>query len=530
MAVALGDRARRGVAGQRHTPLPLCRIAVATRPVIRSQPAGVSAAKPPSIDRALPPSPAKRTYETDQRLPVLVLFRHDLRVADNRALSAAAATGKPVLPVFLLDEQAGRAPGAARRWWLHHSLVALGESLAALGTPLVLRRGPTSRIVTELVEATGADLVMWNRRYEPSAVETDRALKSWLTTIGIAAESFDGQLLHEPWTVKTAAGEPYKVFSAFWRAANAGPEPRAAVDAPKSLCCMPDAPPSERLDDWRLLPQRPDWAGGLRAAWEPGEEGAQKRLAEFIGGLAGYAAGRDLPARDATSRLSPHLAHGEITPFQIVQTLREMDAPAVDKSKFLAELGWREFSWHLLFHFPDLASQNFQPAFDAMGWRDAPGALVAWQQGRTGYPLVDAGMRQLWTTGWMHNRVRMVAASFLTKHLLIDWRAGERWFWDTLVDADAANNPASWQWVAGSGADAAPYFRIFNPLLQGERFDPDARYVREHVAELAAIPPAEILRAGGDVKLAAGYPVALIDHPFARQRALAAYHSMRGNP
>jgi deoxyribodipyrimidine photo-lyase len=462
---------------------------------------------------------------------VLVLFRHDLRVADNRALSAAAATGKPVVPVFLLDGHAGRAPGAARRWWLHHSLTALGRRLSALGAPLILRRGPTVEVVAALVEATGADLVLWNRRYEPPAVDTDRALKSWLATCGIEAESFDGQLLHEPWTLRTAAGEPFKVFSAFWRAANAGPEPRAAVDPPRSLRGLRDAPQGEKLDDWGLLPAKPDWAGGLRTTWEPGEDGAQARLARFAELLAGYAAGRDLPARDATSRLSPHLAHGEITPFQIVQALREMDAPAVDKSKLLAELGWREFSWHLLFHFPELASRNFQPAFDAMGWRDDPEALAAWQQGRTGYPLVDAGMRQLWTTGWMHNRVRMVAASFLTKHLLIDWREGERWFWDTLVDADAASNPASWQWVAGSGADAAPYFRVFNPLLQAEKFDPYADFVHRHVPELAGLSASEIHRGGGKgVKLAAAYPVALIDHPFARQRALDAYQSMRGNP
>jgi deoxyribodipyrimidine photo-lyase len=480
----------------------------------------------------LPTRHDKPVLETDPSRPALVLFRHDLRVADNRALHAAAQSGKPVVPLFLFDEQAGRAPGAARRWWLYHSLTAIGDSLRKLGAPLVLKRGPTAAVVAELVEATGADMVVWNRRYEQGAIEVDSAMKTWLATCGIAAESFDGQLLHEPWTVKTGSGQPFRVFSAFWRAANAGPEARVPLPAPKSLRGFAKAPNGDQLADWKLLPTKPDWAGGMREAWKPGEVGALERLASFLAdAIDGYGAKRDVPAAGATTRLSPHLAHGEITPFQIVQALRNTEAPAADKAKLLSELGWREFSWHLLFHFPDLATRSFLPAFDGMEWRDDRKALKAWQKGKTGYPLVDAGMRQLWSTGWMHNRVRMVVASFLAKHLLIDWREGERWFWDTLVDADAANNPASWQWVAGSGADAAPYFRVFNPGLQGAKFDPDGDYVRQHVPELADLA-GEVIHAGtGDprVKLAQDYPVALIDHAFARQRALDAYQSMRGN-
>jgi deoxyribodipyrimidine photo-lyase len=459
-----------------------------------------------------------------------VLFRHDLRVADNRALAAAASTGRPVLPVYILDEAAGRPPGAARRWWLHHSLAALSRRLEALGAPLVARRGATAAIVADLVERTGADLVVWNRRYEPQAIEVDKALKAQLAAGGIGAESFDGQLLHEPWTVRTGEGKPFRVFSAFWRSASAGPEPRDPVDAPARLRALEDAPVGDDIGDWQLLPRDPDWAGGLRETWNPGEDGAQARLAEFLERrIAGYAGGRDVPAAEATSRLSPYLAHGEITPFQIMHAVRAAGPMGTDQSKFLSEVGWREFSWHLLFHNPDLATRNFNPAFDAMPWRDDAKGLKAWQRGRTGYPLVDAGMRELWHTGWMHNRVRMVTASFLTKHLLIDWREGERWFWDTLVDADAANNAASWQWVAGSGADAAPYFRVFNPALQGAKFDPAGDYVHAHVAELARVP-AETIHAmpgAGAAKLARDYPVALVDHPAARDRALEAYKVLK---
>ena len=472
----------------------------------------------------------------------LVLFRHDLRIADNRALAAAAASGRPVVPVFILDEVSPgtRPSGSARRWWLHHSLASLARDLAHLGSPLVLRRGRMDDVADALVAETGADVVYWNRRYDPAGRAVDTRLKVALRGRGIAARSFEGQLAHEPSLLKTKAGGPFRVFTPFWRAFSAEAEPRDPVDAPAAL--LPPALPvaSEALADWALLPTAPDWSKGFTARWTPGEAGARAALAGFIeGGLAGYAANRDVPEGDTTSRLSPHLAHGEITPYQIFSALkhgRTAGSPA-DREKFRQEVGWREFSWHLLFHNPDLGSENFNKAFDAFPWTaDAP-ALAAWRRGRTGYPIVDAGMRELWRTGWMHNRVRMVAASFLVKHLLVDWRQGEAWFWDTLVDADLASNAASWQWVAGSGADAAPYFRIFNPVLQGEKFDPDGAYVRRWVPELATLPARYIHRPWeaprdilfhASVKLGETYPVPVVEHQHARRRALAAYETARG--
>ena len=476
---------------------------------------------------------------TDPSAPVIVLFRHDLRVADNRALVAAASLERPVVAAFVFDEVSDgvRPIGGARRWWLHHSIERLAESLKALGVPLVLRTGRMAKAVAALAEDVGADTVFWNRRYDAPSIEADSEMKTTLREQGIAAESFDGPLLHEPWRLTPAAGGFYRVYTPFWRALSAEPEPRDPLPAPPSLRPFLGDVVSERLEDWRLLPTAPDWAGGLREAWTPGESGAHERLDEFLdGGIGGYAERRDLPGDLTTSRLSPHLAHGEITPFQIWHALgRRTDA---DAEKFRKELAWREFSWHLLFHTPDLANTNFNRTFDEFPWRADASGLGAWQRGRTGYPIVDAGMRELWQTGWMHNRVRMVCASFLIKHLMIDWREGERWFWDTLVDADPANNPASWQWVAGSGADAAPYFRIFNPVLQGEKFDADGTYVDRFVPELARMPRKFIhrpweaekkqLRAAG-VKLGDDFPVPLVDHQRARDRALAAFKSLRGD-
>ncbi len=473
----------------------------------------------------------------DPDKPVIVLFRHDLRLADNRALTAAAQSGKPVVAVFVLDEVSPgiRPLGGARRWWLHHSLTALADDLKRLGLRLTLRRGETPQIVDDIIERTGADMVLWNRRYDPPAIEVDKELMSSLRDRGIACESFEGQLLHEPWRLKTGSGGFYKVYTPFWRALSTAGEFRAPLSPPDEIKAFGGDLPSDDLDQWDLTPTKPDWAGGLRDSCTPGEAGAQQRLADFIDdALEHYAEGRDRPDREYTSRLSPHLANGEITPFQIWHALSGLpDATNDDVLKFRKELVWREFCWHLLFHNPDLARTNFNRDFDAFPWREDGQALSGWQEGRTGYAIVDAGMRQLWQTGWMHNRVRMVAASFLTKHLLIDWREGEEWFWDTLVDADPANNPASWQWVAGSGADAAPYFRIFNPVLQGEKFDPDGRYVREFVPELAGADERSVHKPNGDksaagVKLHPAYSVALIDHKQARDRALAAYQTMRG--
>ena len=481
----------------------------------------------------MPPSAAR---------PALVWFRDDLRCDDNPALRAAAAAG-PVVALYVLDGETAPA-GAAARWWLAGSLEALGAELARRGVPLLLAEGPARTCVPEIVRRLDAGAVFWNRRYSAAAIAIDTDLKGELKAEGRAVESFAASLLFEPWTITTKTGGPFRVFTPFWRAARAAGPPRAPLSVPDSLTGVPDLVASPPGDVFRLRPTRPDWAGGLRASWTPGEAGARQRLAEFLlHGLPRYAGGRDRPAAEAVSRLSPHLRFGEISPARIWQAVTDRAAadPALagDADKFLSEIGWREFCWHLLHHNPDLATQNFQPRFDAFAWAEPGPALTAWQTGQTGYPIVDAGMRELWRTGWMHNRVRMITASFLVKDLRIDWRQGERWFADTLVDADPAANPASWQWVAGSGADAAPYFRIFNPVLQGEKFDPDGRYVRAFVPELARLPdrwlhrpfeaPAAVLSAAG-VRPGETYPRPLVDHGRARDAALAAFAALAGNP
>jgi deoxyribodipyrimidine photo-lyase len=473
--------------------------------------------------------------------PTILWFRDDLRVADNRALTAAAEAGGPVCAVYVLDEGSGgvRPLGGASRWWLHHSLAALGAELKGLGTPLHIFRGPASRVVPALAKALDAARVFWSRRYGGPERQIDAEIKSSLTAGGIEAKSFNDRLLAEPWEVKTKSGESFRVFTPFWRALQALSDPSPVVGKPNGLkpARLPRdlEPAAVPLRVLGLLPTNPDWAGGLRETWTPGEPGARKRLAEFLrSDLAGYADRRDRPDLDATSHLSPHLRFGEVSARQVWHAARRAgdEGRAEHREKFLSELGWREFSYHLLFHHADLATHNFQPRFDAFPWaKDAKGTR-AWQRGRTGMPIIDAGMRQLWQTGWMHNRVRMIAASFLVKHLRVDWRVGEAWFWDTLVDADPANNAASWQWVAGSGADAAPYFRIFNPVLQGEKFDPDGDYVRRFVPELARLPashihkpweaPAQVLEAAG-IALGKEYPRPIVDLAEGRARALAAF-------
>jgi deoxyribodipyrimidine photo-lyase len=478
--------------------------------------------------------------------PLLVWFRQDLRIGDNPAVSAALdrarADGHPVVGFYCLDEtnQSSRAFGGASRWWLHQSLTRLTDALAAYNIPLILRQGSAEVLIPELVRETGARHLYWNRQYEAPAIARDTALKTALTAEGVTVESRNGLLLVEPWEVKTGQGTPFQVFSAFWRAAR----PIAAVQAP-----LPVPPPlrllappplaTDTLDSWGLLPTAPDWAGGLRDHWTPGPAGAFDRLDRFLqNALAAYADARDRPDVNGTSALSPHLRFGEISPRQIWAALDQAcagDMGARGPESFSRELGWREFSYHLLFHQPQIASKPLRSQFEAFPWQPDAIALRAWQRGQTGYPIIDAGMRQLWHTGWMHNRVRMLVGSFLVKHLLQPWQAGEEWFWDTLVDADPASNPASWQWVAGCGADAAPYFRIFNPLLQGEKFDPDGTYVRRWVPELALLPdafihkpweaPALVLRAAG-IRLGETYPAPLVDLSYGRDRALAALKSL----
>ncbi|GIX08434.1 deoxyribodipyrimidine photo-lyase [Elioraea sp.] len=471
--------------------------------------------------------------------PVLLWFRQDLRLIDNPALAAAVATGRPVIPVFVLDEHAaGRwAPGGAARWWLHVSLAALAGALVERGSRLVLRRGRAVDAIPRLVEETGAVAVHASRLYDPWARASDAAVAAALKRRGVAIHGANAALLFEPWTVRTQAGGPFGVYTPFSRACfAAGPPPRP-LPAPAHIPRPEHLPPSEALDDWGLLPTSPDWAGGLRATWRPGEDGAQARLERFLAhGLEDYDTDRNRPDRDATSGLSPHLHWGEISPRQVWHAAEAAGAPRRRGTEtFLKELLWREFSYHLLWHNPDMPEQPLKEAFRNFPWRNDPPALRAWQRGRTGYPIVDAGMRQLWHTGWMHNRVRMIVASFLIKHLLIPWQEGEAWFWDTLVDADLAANSASWQWVAGCGADAAPYFRIFNPVLQGRKFDPEGAYVRRWVPELAHLPAAHIhapweappvaLHDAG-VTLGRSYPHPIVDHAAARARALAALESI----
>jgi deoxyribodipyrimidine photo-lyase len=463
----------------------------------------------------------------------LVWLRDDLRLADNPALTAATEGGRPVAVLYCLDEiSPGIRPlGGAARWWLAGSLARLGEALAKRNVPLILKRGPAGAVVADVAAALNADAVHWNRRYDAAGKAVDTDIKAGLKARGLTVTSHHANLLFEPMDVRTGQGGPYRVFTPFWRACRALATPRRPLPIPE-LTGATVRIPSDHLDDWALTPTKPDWSGGLAAAWTPGEAGAEANLAAFLhGALTGYAEARDRPAGITTSRLSAHLRFGEISPFRVWHAVHDAlaagHAPQGDADKFLAEIGWREFCWHLTYHYPHIANGNFNPDFDRFPWRDDAPALAAWQRGRTGIPLVDAGMRELWATGWMHNRVRMVVASFLTKHLLIDWRAGERWFWDTLVDADLGNNPAGWQWVAGSGADAAPYFRVFNPAGQGEKFDPAGDYIRAWVPELARLAAGDIHRPWRLAVPPAGYPAPVIDLDRGRERALAAYASLK---
>lgn len=470
--------------------------------------------------------------------PVILWFRQDLRLADNPALNKALETGRPVVPVYVLDQGSRVRPmGAASLWWLDKSLRALGGALKSRGADLILRRGDSESELRRLIEQTGADAVFMNRLFEPDAFARDADIAHALKAEGVECKGFNGALLRPPGRVLNGAGQPYKVFTPFLKALLAQAELPERRPAPAQIPGV-DGMSSERLDDWGLQPTRPDWAS--RFTGTAGERGAEQALSAFLAeGLEAYSRRRDAPGVAGTSRLSAHLHFGEIAPWRVVEQARKAASSGriaqAEADKFIAEIVWREFSAHLLAAFPQITAHAFRPEYDAMPWRDDPAGLEAWRTGMTGYPIVDAGMRELWATGVMHNRVRMIAASFLIKHLLIDWREGEAWFWDTLTDADLASNAQNWQWVAGSGADASPYFRIFNPVIQGRKFDADGAYVRRWAPELRRLPdkwlhapweaPTEVLHQAG-VRLGHDYPRPIVDHAEARDRALAALKSV----
>jgi len=476
-----------------------------------------------------------------QSAPAIIWFREDLRLTDNPALHAAVSSGRPLVLLYILDEQTkGLRPlGGASKWWLDKSLRALAADIKQAGAQLTLRSGQSADVLDTVIEETGAETIFWNRRYDQPERDLDAAIKEDLAQRGLDVSSYNARLLNEPWQVETNAGGYYKVFTPYWRAARNNFVARDTYGRHKKL--SGPKPESESLDDWGLHPSNPDWSTGFDD-WTPGEDGAIARLTDFLDGpINGYKEDRNRPDLDmSTSGLSPHLRFGEIGPLQIWRAVHAgMEAgtlPEKDGHTFLSEIGWREFSHTLLFYNPALASENYNDSFEFMPWRKDKNAFDAWTKGQTGYPMVDAGMRQLWQTGWMHNRVRMIVASFLTKHLLLPWQDGEAWFWDTLVDADPANNAASWQWTAGSGADAAPYFRVFNPISQGSKFDETGAYVRRFCPELKDLPDKylhapweaseEILNKAG-IQLGKTYPKPIVDHSGARQRALDAYDTLK---
>ncbi len=465
---------------------------------------------------------------------------------DNAALHAALERGEAVVPVFIFDEEGeGRWNfGGASRWWLHHSLKALDESLRERGSRLVVATGKSLEILRKLVKATGAGAVYWNRRYEPAVIARDKVVKASLVEDGLEAKSFNSALMFEPHTIQNKAGGPFQVFTPYWRHCLSLTFAEAVAVKAKTFPAPERWPESVDLESLKLLP-RIKWDAGFYEAWAPGEAGAMKRLKHFLAKIAAdYGEQRDMPGVDGVSRLSPHLHFGEIGPRQIWAAARAQSKdsgvfPAnAGVQTFLKEVGWREFAHHLLYHFPKTPVQPLREEFSEFPWAGDPGGkkLKAWKRGMTGYPIVDAGMRQLWATGWMHNRVRMVVASFLVKHLRLSWTHGAEWFWDTLVDADLANNTLGWQWSAGCGADAAPYFRIFAPVLQGVKFDGGGEYVRRWVSELKELPdkflhapweaPGDVLMLAG-VELGGNYPRPIVDHKTARDEALAAFKELR---
>jgi len=449
----------------------------------------------------------------------IVWFRQDLRLHDNPALISAVKSGLPLIFLYIDDTNIENnwQLGAASKWWLHHSLQSLSQDLAKMGANLILRRGDSQKILAELISQADAKALFYNRCYEPYAIARDTKIKKMPD---IEVNSFNGSLLVEPWNLKTKQGGYFKVYTPFWKSFRHEVLIEAPLPKPKSWQNFSKKIASDNLDSWGFVPKI-NWDKQFAQEWQPGEAGAEKALSYFLKNIGlKYNTERDFPAIQATSRLSAPLHFGEISPRQIWQ------AAFPQHEKFLSEVVWREFAHNLLYHFPQLPERNFQAKFNSFPWSTSEKNLKKWQQAETGYPIVDAGMRQLWQTGIMHNRVRMIVGSFLTKDLLLHWRHGEAWFWDTLVDADLANNAFGWQWIAGSGADAAPYFRVFNPTLQGEKFDPEGAYVKKWLPELAKLP-AKLVHNPWEANIKLNYPARMVDHGEARTRALEAYKKIR---
>lgn len=473
--------------------------------------------------------------------PTIIWYRHDLRMTDHAALQEAIKKGDPIIPLYIWspEEEGHWAYGGATKWWLHYSLESLRNDLEERGLKLIIRKGRAVDVLKKLIKETDANAVFWHRRYEPYAIARDTNVKSELHHIGIAAQSFNGSLLFEPWTIANNQKKPFQVFTPFWKNCLTQKSPQEPLPAPKTTLPGVNGLESIDLKKLELLPKI-HWDTGLDEEWTPGCEGAKKRLNEFLKEpIVDYIEQRDLPHLHGTSKISPHLHFGELSPrmvwHAVINKYKQHEKGA---EGYLRQIGWREFAHHLIYHFPQTPEKPLRVEFGKFPWNKNEKHLMAWQNGKTGYPIVDAGMRELWHTGWMHNRVRLITGSFLIKDLLLPWQEGEKWFWDTLVDADLANNTMGWQWVGGCGADAAPYFRIFNPILQGEKFDPEGEYVKKWVPELKKMPskwihkpweaPQEVLKLA-DLTLGENYPEPLVDHDKARKKALEAFAEIRSS-
>lgn len=463
----------------------------------------------------------------------LLWFRQDLRLTDNPALHAAVRAGIPIIPLYIYSppEEGSWPIGEASRWWLHRSLEALDASLQTKGSRLILEAGPTLEILEQYIRSRQVKHIYWNRRYEPEALKRDQHIQKHLQGLGVEVQVFNASLLRQPEDIKTQSGTPFQVFTAYWNAFLKAPDIESPLSAPRSIPAPDSWPKSKSLSSLELNPKIA-WDAGLRKMWKPGEQSASNHLKQLLKQtLQNYKTTRDLPAMTGTSRLSPYLHFGEISPRQIWHTVCSQYPQGINGAQegaltYLKELVWREFAYHLLVHFPHTTDKPLREQFARFPWQKNAKALRAWQTGQTGYPIVDAGMRELWTTGWMHNRVRMIVASFLVKHLRISWNSGAKWFWDTLVDADLASNTLGWQWSAGCGADAAPYFRIFNPILQGEKFDPKGEYVKRWVPELAGVETRWIHSPWLSPQPPKDYPSPMVDHPVARKQALIAFGTL----